>query len=206
MTLTRITKLKIQIAEELKSKDELISDIHNQNLPKWKRNASDDALQLTEKALKMLNNELQEMEQLEKELAAIPRPDIKGAVRQIDILMQYVSIGILKYRLSGGSYPHEMGKIIKDEWDEEVLYALGFTFMHNMGNQTMPTTYESVQFYVDTVKKSANMGFILAQFELGNIYEKGLGVPKDNKSAKYWWRKAAEQGLIDAKEKLNRQA
>ena len=47
-------------------------------------------------------------------------------------------------------------------------------------------------------KKSAEQGFIHAQFDLASKYYHGEGVLKDDKSAFKWFRKSAEQGDADA--------
>ena len=41
-------------------------------------------------------------------------------------------------------------------------------------------------------------GHVLAQLNLGVMYFKGEGVPKNHKAAVKWWTKAAEQGEADA--------
>jgi TPR repeat protein len=38
----------------------------------------------------------------------------------------------------------------------------------------------------------------MAQFNLGNMYNYGKGVIQDYNQAVYWYRKAAEQGNVDA--------
>ena len=43
-------------------------------------------------------------------------------------------------------------------------------------------------------RKAAEQGDALAQFNLGWMSVKGIGVPKNYKQAAYWFRKAAEQG------------
>jgi hypothetical protein len=43
-------------------------------------------------------------------------------------------------------------------------------------------------------KKLAAQGDVYAQFNLGNMYANGQGVPKDEQQAVVWFRKAAEQG------------
>ncbi len=47
-------------------------------------------------------------------------------------------------------------------------------------------------------KKLAEHGHARAQFNLGGLYEEGLGVHKDDQQAAVWYRKAAEQGLAIA--------
>jgi len=43
-----------------------------------------------------------------------------------------------------------------------------------------------------------------AQYNLGNMYSKGQGVPQDDKTAVKWYRIAAEQGDDGAQEKLKK--
>ena len=47
-------------------------------------------------------------------------------------------------------------------------------------------------------KPLAEQGDATAQSNLGLMYQKGKGVPKDNKEAVKWSRKAADQGNADA--------
>jgi TPR repeat protein len=54
--------------------------------------------------------------------------------------------------------------------------------------------------YIDAVywaKKAAEQGNIDGQFNLGRMYEKGLGVKQDYTEAVNWYRKAADQGDVD---------
>jgi len=43
-----------------------------------------------------------------------------------------------------------------------------------------------------------------AQFSLGCAYDDGKGVPKDKKKACEWWRKAAQQGHVEAQYRLGK--
>ena len=43
-------------------------------------------------------------------------------------------------------------------------------------------------------RKAAEQGGVLAQFNLGSMYDHGEGVPEDDREAVKWYRKAAEQG------------
>jgi TPR repeat protein len=47
-------------------------------------------------------------------------------------------------------------------------------------------------------------GYAEAQYNLGNLYANGQGVPKDYAKAIYWLKKAAEQGNKTAKRDLQR--
>jgi TPR repeat protein len=46
--------------------------------------------------------------------------------------------------------------------------------------------------------KAAEQGEVSAQFNLGLMNANGIGTPKDDKQALYWFTKAAEQGFVDA--------
>ncbi len=51
-------------------------------------------------------------------------------------------------------------------------------------------------------RRLAEQGEAKAQFNLGNMYENGQGVPRDKARAVKWWRKAAEQGHAEAQYNL----
>ena len=51
-------------------------------------------------------------------------------------------------------------------------------------------------------KPLAEQGDDDAQFMLGWMYRKGLGVPQDDKTAVKWWKLAAEQGDVGAQHNL----
>jgi TPR repeat protein len=55
---------------------------------------------------------------------------------------------------------------------------------------------------LSVLKWQASNGNAKAQCILGDSYDKGQGVPKDDTLAVLWWRKAAEQGLADAQDNL----
>ena len=48
----------------------------------------------------------------------------------------------------------------------------------------------------------AEQGHADAQYNLGVMYEKGLGVPQDDQEAVRWFRLAAEQGIVRAQVNL----
>ncbi len=54
----------------------------------------------------------------------------------------------------------------------------------------------------DAIKKAAKQGDALAQYRLGNMYVKGVGVPKDFSKAIAWFRQAARQNHAGAQLKL----
>ena len=58
----------------------------------------------------------------------------------------------------------------------------------------------------EELAEKAKAGDAEAQSDLGVMYNKGEGVPKNNVEAAKWFRKAAEQGLENAKEWLRKNA
>ena len=53
-----------------------------------------------------------------------------------------------------------------------------------------------------TTLEAAEQGHASAQNNLGVMYDRGAGVPQDNKAALDWYRKAAEQGNAEAQTNL----
>ncbi len=53
-----------------------------------------------------------------------------------------------------------------------------------------------------TVKTQADEGSPSAQFELGRMFENGMGVARDHQQAVFWYGKAAEQGHAEAQTNL----
>src|SRR5690606_18770894 len=51
-------------------------------------------------------------------------------------------------------------------------------------------------------EKSAELGFAPAQYRIGNMYEKGIGVTRDIAKSQGWYEKAAEQGNASAMHNL----
>ncbi len=57
---------------------------------------------------------------------------------------------------------------------------------------------EAVKWY----RKAAEQGYAKAQYNLGSMYDMGLGVPQDYEEAVKWYRKAAEQGYAESQRRL----
>ena len=55
---------------------------------------------------------------------------------------------------------------------------------------------------IEAIRTRANAGDAEAQFNLGVMYDAGLGVPQDLVEAVAWYRQAAEQGYADAQYNL----
>ncbi|MEC8928798.1 MAG: tetratricopeptide repeat protein [Verrucomicrobiota bacterium] len=62
-------------------------------------------------------------------------------------------------------------------------------------NKPLPKDFESL-------KALAEKGDARAQYKLGYAYDEGQGVPKNDKEAVKWYRKAAEQGYASAQSNL----
>ncbi|WP_347274728.1 tetratricopeptide repeat protein [Candidatus Kuenenia sp.] len=58
--------------------------------------------------------------------------------------------------------------------------------------------------YINTMTKKAKQGNVEAQLFVGIMYEKGMGLDKDEAKAVRWYRKAAEQGSAAAQSMLGR--
>ncbi|WP_455219994.1 tetratricopeptide repeat protein [Kaarinaea lacus] len=52
------------------------------------------------------------------------------------------------------------------------------------------------------LEKAANNGEVKSQYQLGSLFQKGLGVEKSNSTAIMWYRKAANQGHREARKRL----
>jgi len=116
-------------------------------------------------------------------------------MRLSEIIDETISRGMAKYKASEGKGGNDPVQIM-NMWDAETKYVLGYVDLSGKKQG------ESIDFPISLIKHSAEAGFMLAQYTLGNCYDDGYGVSLDKDQALYWWRKAAEQGLDDAKEKL----
>ena len=76
-------------------------------------------------------------------------------------------------------------------------YMTGFMLMQGQGtNKSVPL---AIRFFHD----AAEQNHVAAQYVLGQIYWKGLGVPVNKKEGEVWLRRAAEGGNSAAQELLN---
>ena len=62
----------------------------------------------------------------------------------------------------------------------------------------LPVHANSDRVDVAAVRKAAEKGDAQAQYDLGSMYAKGVGVAKDAQQAVVWYRKAADQGVAPA--------
>jgi TPR repeat protein len=75
-------------------------------------------------------------------------------------------------------------------------YCLGLMYTRGQGAK-MPAS-ETIRLWT----LAANQGWGLAQFDLGQCYERGIGVAKDPARAADWYRKAAAQGHPGGQQRL----
>ena len=72
---------------------------------------------------------------------------------------------------------------------------LNIAFLHHYGLGTSVNHVKSFEYFT----KAAKHNFPQAQYHLGLIYQNGQPVKKDLEQANYWFEKAAEQNLDEAK-------
>jgi len=56
--------------------------------------------------------------------------------------------------------------------------------------------------FISQTKRAAASGDAVAQFDLGYLYARGMGMPQNHRQALIWLRKSAEQGLARAQNHL----
>lgn len=100
------------------------------------------------------------------------------------------------------------GQTVGAGWSEA-----GQSFTGGQENQAQPGedlyrqgggAYKSSQFQMAAwyFDQAARQGHVSAQFELAEMYQRGLGVEANEESACYWYDQAARQGHAGAKERL----
>ena len=65
-----------------------------------------------------------------------------------------------------------------------------------------PETATTVDMELESLRQRAEQGDADAQYNLGFVYDTGLGVPQDYTEAAAWYRLAADQGHTDAQHNL----
>lgn len=85
-----------------------------------------------------------------------------------------------------------------------VLLSLAPVSLVSAGLEEGLTAYKAGDYGVAMKewKLLAERGHAKAQYNVGILYEKGLGVPKDPRQAYTWYKKAAAQGLAFAQNNL----
>jgi TPR repeat protein len=83
-----------------------------------------------------------------------------------------------------------------------VIHAENSLTLEDLGLPPLPDSSPSAVLKFEDAQKKALNGDAKAQFQLGWMYSKGQGVPKDNTEALKWYRLAAEQGDAKAQRSL----
>ncbi|MEO1141121.1 MAG: peptidoglycan-binding protein, partial [Pseudomonadota bacterium] len=80
--------------------------------------------------------------------------------------------------------------------DATAMFQIGRHFTDGIGVEK--DLAKAAEWY----KKSADLGFVPAQYIIGNFNEKGVGLPSDPKKAAEWYEKAASSGHVVAMHNL----
>ncbi len=85
-----------------------------------------------------------------------------------------------------------------DQHNARALYLLGYCCVHGRGGMHEDET-QAVEWW----RQAANLGYVHAQYVLGDAYFNGRGIPQSYEQALSWFAKAANQGDVDAKDRLS---
>ena len=97
-----------------------------------------------------------------------------------------------------GKYHQAMTYFMKPDAQKNPDVLNHIAHMYDNGLGVEKNLQTSARWY----EKAAEMGFRVAQFNLGLCYEKGEGVQKNLSEAIKWFRKAAEQGYAKAEARM----
>ncbi len=135
----------------------------------------------------------------DKELLLMSRkaPELSRALQN-----EIINIGQRDIAVGGTSLKPIAGAIDKNQ---------GFSFkkQHSAVQKMPPRTHTRPQgfskkgkYSVEEVREAAGLGHTESQFVLGEMYQKGDGVPQEFAEAIKWYRMAAEKGHASAQNKL----
>lgn len=127
------------------------------------------------------------------------RKVMDGQIEEIKKITQQKTRKSTTYQKKGIVELHQLAA----NEDAEAQYYLGEHYSKDEVSGPIPlhsTKLHSVGYY----RKSAEQGFPLAQIKMGNCYQYGVGVVKDESKALEWYHKAAAQGDAQAQMILGR--
>jgi TPR repeat protein len=95
----------------------------------------------------------------------------------------------------------------KNEWKADELYQKAAEKGHVEAKNKLALKAQAGNVQVDKqspaeIQKAAEQGDAEAQYNLGLMYNEGKGVPQNYFEAAKWYQKAADQGLVKAKNKI----
>lgn len=102
------------------------------------------------------------------------------------------------YELKHPKAAYQLGLIYSDPYHAARMMKLVNTFAHIPKLPVKRDLAKAFAYY----KESADSGYVAAQFAVGKCYENGNGVKKNKEEAQRWYEMAAEEGHLEAKEKL----
>jgi soluble lytic murein transglycosylase-like protein len=74
---------------------------------------------------------------------------------------------------------------------------LGTIYRYGYGDEVLLLDFKKAVYWIT---KASEQGHVIAQYNLGHMYEYGDAAPQDYKQAFFWYTKAAEKGYYFAKE------
>ncbi len=93
----------------------------------------------------------------------------------------------------------ELMELERKDHDAQVQSWIGFCYESEEFGMDFPKDYEKA---FEWYQKAADQGSINAQFHLGLMYHKGLGVEANYEKAVEWYQKAVDQGHARARKCL----
>jgi TPR repeat protein len=81
-----------------------------------------------------------------------------------------------------------------------ILFMFGLVSVC-LSQKILAVSYDDISHFRLILPK-AQQGDANAQFNLALLYENGVGIPRDARSAVYWYTKAAQQGHVNAQYRL----
>ena len=93
-----------------------------------------------------------------------------------------------------------MARLIARSDSDPPILAINFGSLGFLTETTLPELSDALAALLesDALRPRAVQGDAWAQYDLGQIFADGRGVPQDYEEALWWWRLAAEQGLTMA--------
>lgn len=82
----------------------------------------------------------------------------------------------------------------------------GFMGLMYVNGQVGTRSNSDMQIAAQWFRRAANQNVAAAQFNLGLMYERGVGVPRNINTARTWYQRAAAQGNANARQALRRLA
>ncbi|MGI9352015.1 MAG: peptidoglycan-binding protein [Rhizobiaceae bacterium] len=130
----------------------------------------------------------------ELEVAEVNLAQVDIAEEQMGSLVK--SVPDMSFEPGTYSFASDALKAAVEENDPIAIFEIGRRYTNGIG--TDKDFQEAAKWY----EHAANLGFVPAQYLIGNFNEKGVGVPVDRTMAEAWYEQAAESGHIIAMHNL----